>query len=135
MPTASAAALCRCFFEWQATKGGKQPYAIGMKNGAPFGLAGLWENWKDPATHEWVRTFTIITVPSNELITRIHDRMPAILRAADYERWLGSEPDPHELLITFPAESMKMWPISKRANSPQNDDEGLLAEIDLAAAS
>ena len=34
------------FFEWQATKGGKQPYAIAMKNGAPFGLAGLWENWK-----------------------------------------------------------------------------------------
>ena len=37
------------FFEWQATKGGKQPYAIAMKNGSPFGLAGLWENWKDPA--------------------------------------------------------------------------------------
>jgi putative SOS response-associated peptidase YedK len=32
------------FFEWQAIKGGKQPYAIAMKNGAPFGLAGLWEN-------------------------------------------------------------------------------------------
>ena len=87
------------FFEWQATKGGKQPYAIAMKNGAPFGLAGLWENWKDPASGDWVRTFTIITVPSNELIARIHDRMPAILRPADYERWLGSEPDPHDLLI------------------------------------
>src|SRR6476646_7618186 len=24
------------FFEWQATKGGKQPYAIGMKDGTPF---------------------------------------------------------------------------------------------------
>jgi hypothetical protein len=30
---------------------------------------------------------------------------------------------------------MKMWPISKRVNSPKNDDEDLLAEIDLAAAS
>ena len=57
-----------------------------MKNGAPFGLAGLWENWKDPASGDWVRTFTIITVPSNELIARIHDRMPAILRPADHER-------------------------------------------------
>ena len=123
------------FFEWQATKGGKQPYAIAMKNGAPFGLAGLWENWKDPASGDWVRTFTIITVPSNELIARIHDRMPAILRPADYERWLGSEPDPHALLITFPSEPMKMWPISKRVNSPRNDDEDLLAEVDLAAAS
>jgi putative SOS response-associated peptidase YedK len=74
------------FFEWQATRGGKRPYAIGMKNGASFGLAGLWENWKDPATDEWVRTFTIITVPSNEVITQNHDRMPAILQPADYER-------------------------------------------------
>jgi putative SOS response-associated peptidase YedK len=64
-------------FELQATKGGKQPYAIGMKDG---GLAGLWENWKDLATGEWVRTFTIITVPSNDMTARIHDRMPTILR-------------------------------------------------------
>jgi len=123
------------FFECQATKGGKQPYAIAMKNGAPFGLAGLWENWKDPTSGEWVRTFAIITVPSNQLIAKIHDRMPAILRATDYDRWLGGEPDPHDLLITFPAEEMKMWPISKRVNSPRNDDEDLLAEIDLALAS
>jgi putative SOS response-associated peptidase YedK len=88
----------------KATKGGKQPFAIGMKVGAPLDLAGLWENWKDPATNEWARTFTIITVPSNEMIARIHDRMPAILRPEDYERWLSSEPDPHDLLITYPSE-------------------------------
>ena len=123
------------FFDWQTTKSGEQPYAIGMKNGAPFDLAGLWENWKDSETSEWVRTFTIITVTSNEMIARIHDRMPAILRSTDYERWLGSERDPHDLLVTFPSEPMKMWAISKRLNSPQNDDEGLLTEIDLAAAS
>jgi putative SOS response-associated peptidase YedK len=123
------------FFEWQATKGGKQPYAIGMKDGAPFGLAGLWENWKDPATNEWMRTFTIITVPSNEMIARIHDRMPAIPRPEGYERWLGLDPDPHDLLITYPSEPMKMWPISKRVNSPRNEDAELLTEIDLAAAS
>lgn len=45
MLTASGAVSCQDrFFEWQATKSGKQPYAIGMKNGAPFGLAVLWEN-------------------------------------------------------------------------------------------
>jgi putative SOS response-associated peptidase YedK len=36
------------FFEWQATKGGKQPYAIAMKNGALFGLAGLWGKLERP---------------------------------------------------------------------------------------
>lgn len=39
-----------------------------MKNGAPFGLGGIWENWKDPATGEWVRTFAIITTEANSLV-------------------------------------------------------------------
>jgi hypothetical protein len=40
------------FFEWKAIKGqkAKQPYAIAMKDGAPFGIAGLWENWKEPTS-------------------------------------------------------------------------------------
>jgi putative SOS response-associated peptidase YedK len=34
------------FFEWKAIKGqkAKQPYAIAMKDGKPFGIGGLWEN-------------------------------------------------------------------------------------------
>ena len=57
------------FFEWKAIKGqrAKQPYAIGLKDGSPFGLGGLWENWKDPATGEWIRTFAIITTDANEM--------------------------------------------------------------------
>jgi putative SOS response-associated peptidase YedK len=90
-----------------------------MKDGSPFGLAGLWENWRDPGTGEWERTFAVITVPSNELVGQIHNRMPAILEPASYERWLGHEPDPHDLLITYPSEPMIMWPISTRVNKHQ----------------
>jgi putative SOS response-associated peptidase YedK len=116
------------FFEWRGMKGAraKQSYAIAMKDGSPFGLAGLWENWRNPITGEWERTFAIITVPSNELVGRIHHRMPAILDPATYERWLSPEPGPHDLLITYPAEPMTMWPISTRVNNPDNDDSSLL---------
>jgi putative SOS response-associated peptidase YedK len=119
------------FFEWKAIKGqkAKQPYAIAMKDGSPFGIAGLWENWKDPVSGEWVRTFAIITVPANELVAAIHDRMPAILRREDYNRWMGIEPDPHDVLRSFPSELLRMWPISTRVNSPMNDDEHLVDEI------
>ena len=55
------------FYEWKATKGRKQPYAIAMKNRSPFGIAGIWENWKNP-DGEWVRTFAVLTTPANELI-------------------------------------------------------------------
>src|SRR5262249_20982247 len=87
------------FFEWKAIKGqkAKQPYAIAMKDGAPFAIAGIWENWKEPASGEWIRTFAIITTDANELVAEIHDRMPVILAREDYARWLGEEPDPRDL--------------------------------------
>jgi len=52
--------------------------------------------------------------------------MPAILEPGSYERWLRVEPDPHDLLITYPSEPMKLWPISVRVNTPDNDDPSLL---------
>jgi hypothetical protein len=45
-----------------------------MKDGRPFTFAGLWENWKDPQTDEWLRTCTIITGEPNELVAQIHPR-------------------------------------------------------------
>ena len=116
------------FFEWRTIKGAhaKQPYAIAMRDGSPFALAGLWENWRNPNTGEWERTFAIITVSSNELVRQIHDRMPVILEPASYDRWLALEPDPSDVLITYPSEPMTMWPISTRVNKPENDDPSLL---------
>jgi putative SOS response-associated peptidase YedK len=90
-----------------------------MKDGAPFGIAGIWENWRDPASGEWIRTFAIITTDSNELVADIHDRMPVILAAVDYARWLSEEPDPCDLMRPYPADLMRMWPISPRVNSPR----------------
>ena len=122
------------FFEWKAIKGqkAKQPYAIAMTDGAPFGIAAVWENWKQPASGEWIRTFAIITTDANELVAQIHDRMPAILPPANYTRWLSDEPDPRELMRLYPAELMRMWPISTRVNKPENDDPSIFEPIDLA---
>jgi putative SOS response-associated peptidase YedK len=122
------------FFEWKAIKGqrAKQPYAIAMKDGQPFGIGGLWENWKDPTLGEWVRTFVVITTDANELVAQIHDRMPLILAPSDYNRLLSDEPDPRDLLRPFPAEPMRMWPISTRVNKPENDDPSIIEQIVLA---
>ena len=43
------------FFEWKDIYGtgkNKQPYAIALKSGAPFALAGIWEYWRDPQTEK-----------------------------------------------------------------------------------
>jgi len=34
------------FYEWKKVGAGKQPYHIGMIDGAPFAFAGLWSSWK-----------------------------------------------------------------------------------------
>ncbi|MFA5949338.1 MAG: SOS response-associated peptidase [Hyphomicrobium sp.] len=120
------------FFEWRAVAGGKQPYAIAMADGSPFGLAAIWENWREPHSGEWIRTFAVITVAANELVRPIHDRMPAILPRSGYARWLGRDADPRDLLAPYPSEEMRVWPISTRVNSPKNDDAAILDEVRAA---
>ena len=99
----------------------------------PLRLGGIWENWKQPASGEWIRTVAIITTDANELVGNIHDRMPLILPVAAYERWLSEEPDPCDLMRPFPTEPMRMWPISTKVNKPENDDPSIIEPVKLAA--
>lgn len=116
------------FFEWAKVGREKRPYLIGMADGEPFALAALWENWRDPETGEWVRTFTILTTEANELVARLHDRMPVIVLPDDHERWLTDE-DPADLMRPYPADLMTMWPVSPEVNSVKNDRPELLERL------
>ena len=70
----------------------------------------------------------MITCPANELMSEIHDRMPVIIPPESYDRWLSAVgPDPRDLLVQYPSELMRIWPISTRVNKVTNDDADLLA--------
>lgn len=99
-----------------------------MKDGLPFAFAGLWEGWKPPENGNWIRTCTIITGEPNELVREIHTRMPVILPVEYYGAWLSGEAG-KEILKLFPAEKMKVWPISPRVNNPKNNDEAILEPV------
>lgn len=105
------------FYEWARGPAGKQPYFFTAKDNGPLALAGLWEGWKDPQTGQWLRTFTILTCPSNALIAPLHDRMPVILGAADIPAYLEDR-DPRTLLAPYPAEKMVHRPVDARAPAP-----------------
>ena len=123
------------FFEWKAIVGGaKQPFAFAMWDRAPFGLAGLWENWRDPTTGDWTRTFCVLTTRANALMRPIHDRMPVILRPTDHEPWLSGNAVEPEALGPYPDELMTLWPVSTRVNSPRNDDPGVIEPMVQASA-
>ncbi|HEX8913218.1 MAG TPA: SOS response-associated peptidase [Humisphaera sp.] len=126
------------FYEWQRHPDGKSktPMFIRLKSGEPFAFAGLWEVWRDPEAGEGeepLTSCTIVTTSPNALMEHIHDRMPVILPASAYAAWL----DPKErdaadlvgLLKPFPAEQMQAHPVSRRVNTPANDDRHLIEEV------
>ncbi|BCG86553.1 MULTISPECIES: SOS response-associated peptidase family protein [unclassified Mesorhizobium] len=112
-------------FEWQkldAPGKKKQPYAIAMRSGEPFAMAGIWKEYADKATAGFVRTFAIAPCEPNELMATIQDRMPVSLAPEDYMRWLGPQSDPSDLLKPYPSDLMKygrspMWALATRATS------------------
>lgn len=114
------------FYEWKAQAGEKTkiPHFIHMKDRQPFALAGLWDEWNSPDGSS-IRTCTIITTQPNELMSTLHNRMPVILDAMDYNRWLDPAPQTPENLLSlikpFPADRMSAYPVSTMVNRPDND--------------
>jgi putative SOS response-associated peptidase YedK len=76
----------------------RKRHTIQRVDGEPLAIAAIWENWKNPDTGEWERTFATLTVSANAAVAPVHDRMPLVLEKKDLERWLGTEEDPHDLL-------------------------------------
>ena len=79
--------------------------------------------------------FRSLTTAANPLVAELHDRMPVILSPRDYAAWLdpaAARPDLEALLAPYPAEDMEAWPVSRRVNSPRNNDPSLLDRMENA---
>lgn len=121
------------FYEWQKLDAKtKQPFAIGLKEGAPLAFAGLWERWTDKVTNQPLETYTIITTEPNELTAPIHNRMPVILSPKDFERWMApADPAqlPVDLLRPCDADQMTRWKVGTAVGSVRNNVAELLAPL------
>lgn len=98
---------CSAFYEWQwldAKGRNKQQYEIGLREGKPFYLAGLWNDWNDRQKDKTTPTFTVVTTKANKLMAQIHNtkkRMPVILTQASYKAWLEGK-DTEEFIENNP---------------------------------
>ena len=110
------------FYEWAKEGDHKVPYWIHAPGREPMGLAGVWERW-DPRGPEPVYSVAIITVDANDGIRHLHDRMPAIIPAADRTTWLDAgTPIRDALSLLEPYEgALDAYPVSTLVNSPAND--------------
>jgi putative SOS response-associated peptidase YedK len=123
------------FYEWQTAivdgKEAKQPQYIRRADGKPLALAGLWDRWRGP-DGTVIESFTIITTEANEFIRGYHDRMPVILRRVDYALWLNPASTPEDLLaLLVPCDPHVLiaTQVSRRVNSPKNDDPSCIQDV------
>lgn len=118
------------FYEWATRHGRKQAHYIGLRDGAPFGFAGLWEHWVDPSGGA-LESCTLLTRDAIESIRAIHSRMPVILDPAAYEAWLDPALDDPALLAALlqppPEEHIVCHPVSDRVNDVRFDDPACMA--------
>ena len=114
------------FFEWKHEGARKIPFYIHLPDQPLFAIAGLYDEWHDPAG-TLLATYTLITTEPNALLATVHNRMPVIVSQDREESWLNSEQlDAGQLkaiLSPYPAEKMVMYPISSHVNTPSVDDD------------
>jgi putative SOS response-associated peptidase YedK len=129
--------LASGFYEWHLLADGKskQPYFIKPADQESFAFAGLWDSSK-AADGTVTYSFTIITLPASPLMAEIHNtklRQPALLSADACRTWLdGTVEQGRALLQPYPDDLMVAWPVSKRVNSPQTNDEKLIELVEKA---
>lgn len=120
-------------YEWKRNGKTKQPYRIMMRDESLFAFAGLWDEWRAP-DNSTIRSCTILTTEPNELVAPIHNRMPVIVPESAYDEWLDPRTEVErllQLLVPYPADEMKCYPVSTKVNSPANDEPSLIEPIAL----
>lgn len=117
------------FYEWADAPRGvrRQPHFVAPVDEPLLALAGLWERWRD-AEGGWLRTAVIVTVPANEVLAPIHERMPLVVRRADHAAWLEGSPPAVEALARQ-APALAVHAVGFGVNDPRANDASLIAPL------
>lgn len=123
------------FYEWQPgpTKGVRpQPYAFAPVAGGLWGIGALWEPTTGPDGQRG-GSIILMTVPANELVAPVHDRMPLVIPLDRLDPWLDSSVPAANIqpwLAPSPADAWRSWPISRAISNVRRDGPEILALAD-----
>ena len=129
------------FYEWAPAADGdptrrKQPWCFRASSGPGLLLVGgLWEQWRpsDQESATPLHTCTILTTVANELVGRVHDRMPVLIAEDDLEEWLSPEPlataELDRLIRPVAPGALETFRVSARLNDAREEGPDLAAPI------
>lgn len=126
------------FYEWGEInlegKNEKYPFNFFLKSRKLFGFAGIYNKFTD-VEGKIHFSCSILTTKPNKIVAKVHNRMPVIVNKNDEEFWLDPKNNDFEklfrLLIPYPENEMSVNIVSKRVNSPANDDIQLMNPMKL----
>jgi putative SOS response-associated peptidase YedK len=74
--------------------------------------------------------FTILTTRPNQVVARVHDRMPVVISPSRIDLWLsGQASEVIDLIAPAPEQTLLAKPVSRRVNAVKNDDPACLAPL------
>ncbi|GAA0348423.1 SOS response-associated peptidase [Bacillus carboniphilus] len=117
------------FYEWKKENGKRVPVRFVKLDRKPFAFAGLWDK-SHTQSHP---TCTIITTSPNNIVSPIHNRMPAIIQNEQLSFWLDHQNDFEQLkslLEPFPSDKMISYDVSPQVNSPRVDHPSLIEMVE-----
>jgi putative SOS response-associated peptidase YedK len=123
------------FFEWKFGAKPKRPYFVRRIDDQPIAFAGLWS--LNPGLGTAAFTHTILTTRSNQLMSALHHRMPVILKADQYSKWLDPSIRKSHLLTDLFAPysdmDLKAFPVPRKVGNPSFDDPSLVQTLAFGA--
>ncbi|MFD2740877.1 SOS response-associated peptidase [Sulfitobacter aestuarii] len=125
-----ALVLASGFFEWTKDgEGGRDPWYITRRDGAPLAFAALWQEWRDSESN-LTTSCAVITTAANAPMQAIHHRMPVIVESEDVPLWLGEEGKGAAPLMRAAAPELLHWHrVDRRVNSNRADGPELIAPL------
>jgi putative SOS response-associated peptidase YedK len=112
------------FFEWdRSNPKAKVPYFVPRADGALMMCAGLWTH--SPVLDD-IKTFTLITMPSNGELSKIHHRSPVQFSHELCRLWLADNEIALSLMSSENQPNFAPYSVSTRVNSVSNNDSTLL---------
>jgi len=117
------------FYEWADRGDFRQPYWIAPRDGAPLGIAAIWERARDGAP---IESCALLTTAADAQIAALHDRMPAIVAPDAYPAWLDPSraiADLEPLLVRLPPDALALRPVGTRVNRVDHDDAACLEAV------